>query len=370
MRFRLLAAAAALILTTAIPASAADKLDAVLAKAMAGTKVPAAGVLVMRNGQVEDQAVAGVRRNDGKDAVTQDDVWVIGSTGKVMTAAMIARLVEQGTLSWDASLEQMLPDLAKAMRPEYRKVTLIDLLSHRAGLPRDLRNTKALNTYFRDTRSLTQQRLAYITSALKEKPAQKPGSAFSYSNTGFLIAAAIAERVSGRSYDELMQAEVFGPLDMATAGSGATHDGQIRGHSKGKPKLEVKVEADGVPAMYAPAGFLHMSLADWARFNLDQLAGAAGKGKLLMPASYKLMQTAQPGSGAGLDWGVQASIAGRKGPALVHQGSDGNWLAVVVLFPEQGSGVLAVANAFEDMGADAVINGMLGALFPTLAPAK
>jgi CubicO group peptidase (beta-lactamase class C family) len=122
--------------------------------------------------------------------------------------------------------------------------------------------------------------------------------------------------------------------------------------------------------MYAPAGFLHMSLADWARFNLDQLAGAAGKGKLLMPASYKLMQTAQPGSGAGLDWGVQASIAGRKGPALVHQGSDGNWLAVVVLFPEQGSGVLAVANAFEDMGADAVINGMLGALFPTLAPAK
>jgi len=370
MRFRLLAAAAALILTTAIPASAADKLDAVLAKAMAGSKVPAAGVLVMRNGQVEDQAAAGVRRNDGKDAVMQDDVWVIGSTGKVMTVAMIARLVEQGTLSWDASLEQMLPDLAKAMRPEYRKVTLIDLLSHRAGLPRDLRNTKALNTYFRDTRSLTQQRLAYITSALKEKPAQKPGSAFSYSNTGFLIAAAIAERVSGKSYDELMQAEVFGPLDMAAAGSGATHDGQIRGHSKGKPKLEVKVEADGVPAMYAPAGFLHMSLADWARFNLDQLAGAAGKGKLLMPASYKLMQTAQPGSGAALDWGVQASIAGRKGPALVHQGSDGNWLAVVVLFPEQGSGVLAVANAFEDMGADVVINGMLGALFPTLAPAK
>jgi len=121
MRFRLLAAAAALILTTAIPASAADKLDAVLAKAMAGSKVPAAGVLVMRNGQVEDQAVAGVRRNDGKDAVTQDDVWVIGSTGKVMTVAMIARLVEQGTLSWDASLEQMLPDLAKSMRPEYRR---------------------------------------------------------------------------------------------------------------------------------------------------------------------------------------------------------------------------------------------------------
>jgi CubicO group peptidase (beta-lactamase class C family) len=208
MNFRLLAAAAALILTTAIPASAADKLDAILARAMSGTKVPAAGVLVMRNGQVEDQAVAGVRRNDGQDAVTQDDVWVIGSTGKVMTVAMIARLVERGTLSWSASLEQMLPDLAKSMRPEYRQVTLIDLLSHRAGLPRDLRNTKALNSYFTDTRALPKQRLAYIASALKEKPALTPRSGFSYSNTGFLIAAAIAERASGKTYDELMQAEV------------------------------------------------------------------------------------------------------------------------------------------------------------------
>lgn len=370
MRFRSFAAAAALTLAAVLPAGAAGKLDTALAGAMAGTSVPAAGVLVIRNGQVDELAVAGVRRNDGNDAVTRDDVWVIGSTGKVMTVAMVARLVEQGMLSWDAPLEQMLPDLAGTMRPEYRKVTLIDLLSHRAGLPRDLRDSKTLDAYFRDTRPLEKQRIACITAALQEEPVQKPGTAFSYSNTGFLIAAAIAERASGKTYDELMRTEVFGPLGMATAGSGATRDGQIRGHSNGNPKLEVTREADGVPAMYAPAGFLHMSLGDWARFSLDQLAGAHGKGKLLQPASYKLMQTAQPGSGTGLDWGVQPSIAGRKGPALVHQGSDGNWLAVVVLFPEQENGVLAVTNAFDDMGANTVVKSVLGTLLPTLAPAK
>ncbi|MES2126578.1 MAG: serine hydrolase domain-containing protein [Pseudomonadota bacterium] len=370
MRFRTLAATAALTLATALPAGAFEQLDAVLAKAMEGSKVPAAGVLVMRNGQVEDQAVRGLRRNDGKDAVLPDDAWVIGSTGKVMTVAMVMRLVEHGSLSWDTPLEQLLPELAKAMRPEYRKVTLVELLSHRAGLPRDLRNTRALDAYFTDKRELGVQRLAYIAAALKEKPEVKPGTAFSYSNTGFLIAAAVAEKVSGKSYEALMQAEVFAPLGMQTAGSGTTHDGQIRGHSQGKPKLVMKKESDGVPAMYAPAGFLHMSLGDWAKFSLDQLAGARGEGKLLAPASYKLMQTAQPGSGAGLDWGVQPGIAGRKGPVLVHQGSDGNWLAVVVLFPEQGTGVLAVANAADDMGADKVIHAMIGPLFSTLAPAK
>ena len=370
MRFPTLAATAALALATTLPAVAADKLDTILANAMAGSKVPAAGVLVMRNSQVEDQVVTGLRRNDGKDAVTLDDAWVIGSTGKVMTVAMVIRLVEHGTLSWETPLEQMLPELARSMRPEYRKVTLLQLLSHRAGLPRDLRNTRAIDSYFTDKRELGVQRVAYSAAALKEKPEAKPGTAFSYSNTGFIIAAAIAEKVSGKTYDELMQAEVYGPLGMQTAGSGTTGDGQVRGHSKGKPKLVMKKESDGVPAMYAPAGFLHMSLADWAKFSLDQLAGAKGEGKLLAAADYKLMQTAQPGSGAGLDWGVQPSIAGRKGPVLVHQGSDGNWLAVIVLFPEQGTGVLAVANAAEDMGADKVINGMIGPLFSRLAPAK
>lgn len=370
MRFRSFAAAAALSLVAAMPAWAVDNLDGILNIAIAGSKVPAAGVLVMRNGQVEDQAVVGVRRNDGKDAVGIDDAWVIGSTGKVMTVAMVLRLAEQGKLSMDSPLAQMLPELAKGMRPEYRKLTLTEMLSHRAGFPRDLRNSKAIDAYFSDKRPLADQRLAYITAALKDKPAVKPGTAFSYSNTGYVIAAVIAEKVSGKGYDELMRSEVFGPLGMRTAGVGNTHDGQIRGHSKGKPKLVMKREADGVPEMLAPAGFLHMSLADWARFNLDQLAGAKGEGKLLSAASYQLMQTAQPGSGSGLDWGVQSSIAGRKGPVLVHQGSDGNWLAIVVLFPEQGTGVLAIANAFEDMGADKVLNGMFMKLFPTLAPAK
>ncbi len=370
MSFRHFAAVVALTLVISTPAMASDNLEAMVKTAMTGSKVPAVGALVIRDGKVTEEAVYGVRRNDGNARVKPDDVWLIGSTGKVMTVAMVARLVEQGTLAWDTPLEKMLPDLAASMRPEYRKVTLIELLSHRSGLPRDMKNLNSAKHFFTDTRPFTQQRLDYISNALKDAPEAAPGSTFIYSNTGFLVAAAIAEKATGKSYEELMQQEVFQPLGMTHVGFGNTHDGQNRGHQHGRPMLKMKKYDDGAPDMFAPAGFLHMSLSDWAQFNLDQLAGSRGHGKLLTPASYHLMQTAQSDGPAGLDWGVQASVAGRKGPVLVHQGSDGNWLAMVALFPAQDTGVMVVANAAEDMGADKVLKAVLVKLFPDLSPPK
>jgi CubicO group peptidase (beta-lactamase class C family) len=369
MLTRFIAGVAAFTLAAAASASPSDDLAAAVKVAMARSKVPAVGAVILRDGAIAAQAVQGVRQAGVKTPVAMDDVWLIGSTGKVMTVAMIARLVERGVLSWDAPLEVMLPEMAATMRPEYRKVTLVQMLSHRAGFARDLRNEKIMTRFLTDERPTSQQRLSYVAEALKDKPEAAAGT-FSYSNAGFIVATAIAERAGRESYEELMSWEVFQPLGMTRVGFGNTGAGQTRGHQRGKPMLRMVKLDDGAPKMYAPAGFLHMSLGDWAKFNLDQLAGAKGKGKLLSPASYRLMQTAQPGGPAGLDWGVQESIAGRQGPALVHQGSDGNWLAIAVLFPDQGSGALMVANAGPGMGADQVLMGLAGKQFADLSPAK
>lgn len=358
------------LLCVAASASAADDLQARIAQAMQGTATPAMGVLVIRDGKVAEQAVSGVRRNDAKTAATNNDAWMIGSTGKPITVAMIARLVEQGVLRWDAPLSAMLPDLATQMQPAYRDVTLVQLLSHRAGLPENLTDGAALDAFFTDTRALPVQREAYIKAALSEAPVHPPGTEFAYSNSGFLVAAVIAERATGAPVETLIQREVFQPLGMTGAGFGTPPAGQLLGHRAGAPVTRAPTKADdGVPPIYTAAGNLHMRLQDLALFAIDQLAGSRGQGKLLTPASYALMQTAQPGSPAGLDWGVQPSIAGRQGPVLVHGGSDGNWLAWVVLFPGQNNGVIAIANAAEDMGADKASMGLLGGLFAELAPA-
>ncbi|MET3711721.1 CubicO group peptidase (beta-lactamase class C family) [Sphingomonas trueperi] len=353
-----------LLIGTNASAQSDAQLTTVLVAAKQGTRSPSMGAALIRDGKVVASAVTGVRRTDRAGDTQIGDSWIIGSTGKPQTAAMIARLVDRGVLTWSMPLSAMLPELADQMRPEYRSVTLVQLLSHHAGLPENVGDMPFIESFLRDRRPLNVQRLAYVARALGEPPSYVPGSDFGYSNSGFLIAAAIAERATGKTYETLMRREVFRPLGMSTAGFGATPAGQPTGHEADKPV------GPSNSAMFAPAGNLHMSVGDWARFCVDQLAGAKGKGKLLSPASYRVMQTAQPNGPTGLDWGVQASIAGRKGPVLVHSGSDGYWFAYAVLFPASGNGVLVIDNASQKMGGDAAGMAALKEILPTLAPAN
>jgi CubicO group peptidase (beta-lactamase class C family) len=361
MRAGMLAIATALIFAN--PSDATD-MDRILASAMSGTKVPALGMLVMQHGHVAQVGVRGVKRIDGHDPVRVGDVWLIGSDAKPMTAALIARLVDRGVLAWDTALSKMLPNLAAKMRPEYRSVSLVQLLSHRAGFPHDYHDVNYFNGFFTDKRPPQQQRYDYVAHVLTDKPVTPPGTKFSYSNSGFLIAAVIAERTTGIPYETLMRREVFDPLGMKSAGFGVTPPGQPQGHHAGK----VATLKNANPAMFAPAGNIHMSLRDWAAFCLDQMAGYHGHGRLLKPATYRMMETRLPRATTGLSWGVQPTALGRKGPALMHAGSDGNWMALVLLFPEAQNGVLVAANAAEDMGGDKATKAALKAVLPELAP--
>jgi CubicO group peptidase (beta-lactamase class C family) len=363
--FVLLTASA--LASTAAPAMALDAvpdLDGVLAAAMKDSQVPAMGILVIRDGKIAGKAQRGLRRIGGTDTVKPGDVWHIGSDGKAMTATMICRLVDRGVLHWDTQLDQMLPALTPDMRPEYRKVTLLQLLSHHAGLPHDYHDDKALDPFYTDKRPLTAQRLAYLKLALTDAPVNTPGTAFSYSNTGFVLSAAIAEQATGRTYEDLMRGEVFRPLGITSAGFGKTRKGQPEGHVKGHPDEAT----DANPDFFAPAGNIYLSLDDWARFCIDQIDGAHGKGKLLKPATYTLMQTAQPNGIYALGWGAVPKGFGLQGPILTHDGSDGTWYAKVILFTASRSGVLVAANAAEDMGGDKAVKAAAKAVIGSLAP--
>ena len=304
----------------------------------------------------------------GGAPVQPGDAWHIGSDGKAMTATLIARLVERGVLRWDEPLERMLPALAERARPEYRKVTLRMLLTHHAGLPDHYHGEKEYFAFFTDKRSMRDQRLAYLKLALSDAPVAPVNSRFSYSNNGFVLAAAIAEHATGESYETLMRREVFTPLHMTSPGFGMTHIPQIEGHTEGR----VARLFDTNPAFWAPAGNIYLSLDDWAKFCIDQINGASGKGMLLKAKTYEIMQNG-PKSGTtsetGMGWGRETgSVFGRKGPALEHAGSDGTWYAIAVLFPGERSGALITANAGKSMGGETATKAVLKAVVSRLAP--
>ncbi len=321
---------------------------------IAQTDVPALAVLTIRDGQIAAQGVAGVRDLKSQVPAQKDDVWHLGSDGKAMTATLIATLVEKGVLSWDAPLSQMLPQMAD-MRPEYRDVRLEDLLSHRAGLP-DITSMEDTLAYFQDTRPLPVQRQEYAAKILAMEPVGPLRAAGQYSNGGYVIAGVIAESITGRAYEDLMQDYVFGPLGMTTARLGATPEGQPLGHEAGQPLTGLMADN---PAVLSPAGTFHMSMEDWARFALDQLAGTKGEKALLSPASYQRLQTAQGDTRNALGWGAVPALRGIEGQFLTHVGSNGYWNALIVLRRENSSGILAVMNCGSDCQSPQVTKAVL-----------
>ena len=310
--------------------------------------IPAMTAVVIRHGVVSEQALSGVRALGGADPARPDDLWNVGSNGKAMTATLIARLVEKGVLSWDAPLAALLPALSAGMRPEYRDVTLADLLAHRAGLPPNY-DEAWINATFYDSRPLPELRLAYTRLALGEAPLGPPRRDFAYSNSGAVIAAAIAEQATGKSFEILMQEEVFGPLGMQVRYA-PTGPGQTQGHKDGKPLSGVEA---GNPLMLAPDGEMNMSMQDWTRFALDQMAGEHGRGKLLKPATYQFLHTALGQTQSALGWGVLQFPPQAPQRVLSHLGSNGYWHALIALAPGSEDGVLIAANAGEGSSAQA-----------------
>jgi CubicO group peptidase (beta-lactamase class C family) len=181
-------------------------------------KLPAlAGAIVTSRGLVAVGAV-GVRKRGSKVAVTVDDQFHLGSDSKAMTATMIARLVEDGRLRYDTTLAKAFPELAGSMAPDVGKITLLQLLTHRSGLAANL---KGGWVKVADKGTPRQQRLAAVRLAVKEKPENRPGEKFGYSNLGYVVASAMAEKAADASWERLMAREVFRPLHMSTAGFGA-----------------------------------------------------------------------------------------------------------------------------------------------------
>jgi CubicO group peptidase (beta-lactamase class C family) len=340
-----------------------------LQQAMIDTAVPGMAAMVIRNFRAEREIVAGVRRMGAAAPIRRGDRWHLGSDGKAMTATLIARLVERGVLSWETPLEQMAPDLASVMRAEYRDVTLPDLLSHRSGLPENPRDIDFLITFVRDPTPLPQQRTRYITAALDEPPAVAKRADPSYSNTGFILAGAIAERATGQAYETLMRDELFRPLRMrsVTYESYDQREGPDEpiGHTSGRIADQLY---DPNPPVMAPSdcGF-RLSLRDWSRFCIDQMRGEHGAGRLLRAETYRYLHARQGDKVFALGWEARPRIFGRRGPVINHSGSNGNWMAWAVLFPEIGDGVLVVANSAYGMDGNTVSELVLRQFVQTLS---
>jgi len=180
------------------------------------------------------------------------------------------------------------------------------------------------------------------------EPGTLPGGRLLYSNLGVVIAGHIAEHATGRAWEDLIREHVFEPLGMRSAGFGAPgargEIDQPRGHREGGAPVPPGKAADN-PQTIAPAGTVHASLEDVARFGWAHLQGERGQGSFLRPDTWKTLH--QPLADGPYACGLVARPAPWSGaPALWHNGTNTKWYAELWIVPSEGLVVATACNQF------------------------
>src|ERR1700744_108879 len=202
--------------TAICPAAGDEAVTSILKPIRQKFGIPAMAAALVTSDGIQFVGAVGVRKRDTDVPVELTDLWHLGSDGKAMTSKMIARMVERGQLQWNTTMAEVFPELATQMDPDFQKVTVLELLSHRAGLPANLK----LPDYRGD--NAPALRLRAVREELAKKPRHTPGTAYEYSNLGYIIAGAVVEKITGKPWEQEISTEIFEPLQMTTAGFGGT----------------------------------------------------------------------------------------------------------------------------------------------------
>lgn len=329
----------------------ATKVDGIVAEALKSSGVPSASVAIVRDGKIVftkaygDQG-PGIAK--GPDATAK---YQIASISKQFTAAAILLLADEGKLSLDDKVSKWVPDVTDA-----DKITIRQLLSHTAGLqdywPQDY-NFKAMET------PVTPQQ---IVDRWAKKPLDfAPGTAWQYSNTGYVVAGMIIEKASGRKLLDYLEAKIFKPLGMqAIDQDKAIGKGFPQGTHRFAlgPVRPAKPAADGW--LWA-AGELAMSAADLAKWDIARIDR-----KVLTPDEWATQETeVKLTDGAPTHYGLGVSLGEHGGKKEVSHGGEAvGFLSSNVVIPEEKFAVVSLVSADFGGAHDAIAQGITDLLLP------
>lgn len=324
---------------------ATGELAEVVEREMARWTVPGLAVGILRDGRATTHGW-GVTSLEMAYPVRPATLFQIGSISKVFTATLVMQLVDEGKLDLDAPIATYLPDLLLEDMAAARAITLRQLLSHSGGMDGDRfddfgHGDDALTRAVADYRTLPQ-----LTP---------PGELWSYCNSGFNLAGAVIERVTGQVFEAAMRERVFAPLALEhacffaheaivhSAAVGHTHDPEAA--EDAAPTIARHYP---LPRCVNPAGGIITTAGDLLRFAACHLEdGAAGDERVLSPESTRAMREPQI-AGAnfaehyGIGWALRtvggARIAG-------HGGSTNGFQAQLTLVPDQGFAIAVLTNS-------------------------
>ena len=306
-------------------------------------RVPGAALGIWADGQ-EVLAATGELNTATKVSVTADSLFQVGSITKIWTATMIMQLVDEGQLSLDTTVAEVLPGVRLGAGDVSGQVTVRHLLTHTSGIDGDI---------FTDTGRGDDCVERYVGLLADTPSVFTPGAAYSYCNSGFVVLGRIIEILDGQSWDESLRERLVGPLGITRTVT-LPEEAILHRAAVGHRRCGTPVDVWNLPRGVGPAGLITAAAGDllaFARLHLDGGVTAEGK-RVISEASVAAMQLAGavipefsvPGSAAGLGWRLS-----RWGDRTIigHDGDTIGQSAYLRIDPEAGVAACLLTNATE-----------------------
>ena len=336
-RHALIAALLTLIASSAAfgqPAVTASAVDAIFSKWTSATPGCAVGVSV--GGKPELMKAYGMADLEHDVPNTPDTVFESGSVAKQFTAMAIMLLVEDGRLSLDDLVRKHIPEV-----PDYGvPLTIRHMLTHTSGL-RDWGSIAGIAGAPRTSREYTHAHVLDIVSRQKSLNFS-PGTQWSYSNTGFNLAAIIVDRVSGMPFAEFSRRRIFEPLGMTATKWRDNHQQIVKGRAiayataPGGYHIEMPFEN-----VHGNGGLL-TTISDLLKWNENFVEPVVGTAKTIS----QMASVGKYSDGRPLDYGLGLYVRPLDGVANVyHSGSTAGYRAHLNRFPQQQLSVAVLCNS-------------------------
>lgn len=248
-----------------------EKIDKIITKAKNDEGFPGMAVAVIRNGKVVFKKTYGVKSEESKGDINENTAFSIGSVSKAFTGIGVMLLVQKGKIALDQPVKKYMKNL---LPEKWGDITIRQFLTHTSGIP-DLKGDK-------NTTSFEQT----IEGARNLPMAFKAGKKQQYNNFNFAVLGKLIETVSGMSYLDYMNKNIFQPLQMDRTGVNSGGKNIAMGHLLKNEKMKEMETHFSAGDYGVPSGGLQTSLSDFIK-----LGQGLNENKLLDKKTTTLMWT-------------------------------------------------------------------------------
>jgi CubicO group peptidase (beta-lactamase class C family) len=322
-------------------------IDAFAARVLQEFSTPGAAIAVVRDGRTVFARGYGVRRLGAPEPVSERTRFQVASNTKAFTSAALAILVEEGRLRWNDRVIDHLPWFQMSDPYVTREMTVLDLLVHRSGLSLGAGDLLWMNSTY--SRQEIVRRLRWVPLANSFR------STYNYDNVLYIVAGAVVEAVSGRSWDDFVRERIFTPLGMTASVTSvlAVRPGDDvaapHGTVDGRLQIVPVDSADNV----GPGGSIVSNVVDmaaWIRFQLDSGRVDSTRRLWRAPRTSELWTgriTTQPPRGSNLAmYALGWNVYDYRGYKIVtHTGVLAGMISRVMLIPQLRTGFVILTNA-------------------------